>query len=738
MAGRVRRGALLFAVVGVGMLRAPARAQLDPCSDAVATAVERYALAKWRAVAACERRRTGGAAIENCRPAAGRVTDARTRRRLGAAARAVDRRVRGACGAHPPSLGTACGGGSTATLVACITSSTLDPDVHVGGVDRLAEVIYGGAVPGAERGLRACRLAVGSAAATYLEARLQAAHACATSQGPAQVGPCPDGAASSAFGAARAAFALAVQQRCTDAQAAGTGLGLGAPCESYLATSFERIAVPGNPDANVILALDRLTRCVGAVAAASADRLASVALSAPAFSAFREGIAAGDVTDHGAVFWTRLPVPGRHAFLDVGTDPTFRTAVRTFGVDAAPGDDGTVKRDVALRPATQYFYRFRQGDETSLVGQVRTAPDPSRRADVVFGWSGGSNPYFRPFSTLDQLRAAGVAAFFYTGDTIYADDPRADGVVATTFGEFARKYRMNRHDPALRSLLQSTATFAQWDDRETAKDLAGAEPAFSPAMAEANRAFRRYLPLREDAGDPTRLHRSVRWGSLVEVFLLDARQYRSAKIVCCADGTIASVTAPGTEACPAATGGPQTTPDANCVAALSEPSRSVLGAAQTTWLEDALLQSDATFKFVLGGPAMASSTVLPYDRWEDYPRERAALLDFVRDHRINAIFLTTDPDGVFVSTPGVDADHRIPEATAGPLASDPFLRTLPGASQGLLDVVPESFPAVTRFEIDRANVVLIKITGEGLAFAKLEYRDAAGQVIQTVTFRAAQ
>jgi alkaline phosphatase D len=733
--GRWRHGLVLIAAVASGLVPARAVAELSACGESVARAVETYAAAKWRILGDCEQRRARGATSANCRPDAGPVTDRRTARRLAVADRTADTQIRLGCG-FLPHAGPTCHGARD--VVACLVSSVPDPDPHVVGIDRLFDVARGAGGTIADRALRTCRNAIADAAGQYVQARLLAAHTCATAEISGQGTPCPSGAMLAAFGAARTAFEQAVRASCTDEQADAGTLDLGAPCDRYALASFQRIAVPGDPNTNTILVLDRLLHCLAAAVADTGDRLASFALTAPRPRPFVDGVAAGDVTDTGGVFWTRLPAPNQPALLDVSTSPDFVRG-RTFAIAAAAGDDGTVKREVSLRPATTYFYRFRQRGAVSLVGQVRTPPDPSRPADVVLGWSGGSDPYLRPFAILDQLRTVGVDAFLYTGDTIFADDARADGVVATTFAAFTRKYRLGRRDPALRNLLASTATFAQWNDRETATDAAGAEPAFVALLADANHAFRRYFPVRDDAQDPVRLYRSVRWGSLVEVFLLDARQYRSAKIVCCTDGTIAAVTAPGPVPCSDAHGGVLVTPDAACVAGLADPSRTVLGAAQKAWLENALAASAARFKLVMNGPAMASSPALPYDRWEDYPVERTELLDFVRDRRINVVWLTTAADGVFVSTPGVDADHRVPEATAGPLAASPFLRTLPASAAAVPASVPELFPSVTRFELDRANVVLITISeAAGLASAKLDFRDAAGQSIQTVTFRAAQ
>src|SRR5262249_16631968 len=148
------------------------------------------------------------------------------------------------------------------------------------------------------------------------------------------------------------------------------------------------------------------------------------------------------------------------------------------------------------------------------------------------------------------------------GDTIAADDARGDGVVASTFDEFAGKYRANRLDSALRALLRSTVTFAIPDDGEVRRGFAGAEPGFGAVGTTGLHAFKRYFPIRDDPASPTRLYRRVQWGSLVELFLLDGRQYRTAELVCCADGTVETIAAEGQGTCGAA--GPMLQPDDAC------------------------------------------------------------------------------------------------------------------------------------------------------------------------------
>src|SRR5262249_29468016 len=269
--------------------------------------------------------------------------------------------------------------------------------------------------------------------------------------------------------------------------------------------------------------------------------------------------------------WTRLPEATRDAFVEVTRDPSFRFDVTRSRVRAAPDEDGTVRVQVPVRAAdATYYYRFQQGRRTSPVGRVpppSTTGRPRRDQPDVFLWGAGTDGFLRPFSVLDALRVGAIDAFLYAGDTIAADDSRGDGVVAATFADFARKYRANRADSALRNLLQSTVTLAVPDDGEVRPHFAGAEPGFAALGAAGVHAFRSYLPIGVAADDPSRLYRRIRWGTLVELFLLDARQYRTAEIVCCADGSVESLTVPGQTACAGV--GPMLEPDDACLAALA-------------------------------------------------------------------------------------------------------------------------------------------------------------------------
>ncbi|WP_312688043.1 alkaline phosphatase D family protein, partial [Brevundimonas nasdae] len=107
--------------------------------------------------------------------------------------------------------------------------------------------------------------------------------------------------------------------------------------------------------------------------------------------AFLHGVASGDPGPHSAVFWTRVtPTSGANGdvavTLEVARDAAFNDLVRRVSnLKAGAERDFTVKHeldDAALRPGSEYFYRFTANGVTSPVGRVRTLPE-KRTPDVV-------------------------------------------------------------------------------------------------------------------------------------------------------------------------------------------------------------------------------------------------------------------------------------------------------------------------------------------------------------------
>jgi len=124
--------------------------------------------------------------------------------------------------------------------------------------------------------------------------------------------------------------------------------------------------------------------------------------------------------------------------------------------------------------------------------------------------------------------------------------------IARTLPQYHAKHRYNRADGAVQEYFRRTPVFAIWDDHEVRDNFAGPG---EPLMEPGRRAFIDYFPIRPPREEPGRLYRQFRWGALLEVFILDTRQYRSPN------------------------------------AAEDGPGKTMLGATQRRWLVDAVAAS---------------------------------------------------------------------------------------------------------------------------------------------------
>ncbi len=374
----------------------------------------------------------------------------------------------------------------------------------------------------------------------------------------------------------------------------------------------------------------------------------------PAQAAERFLAAVGDVRATAAILWVRAPAPG-----EVGVEYGPQPAPVSSRARLVVGPDTDLTGKLALtglRPATRYAYRLEQGGQ-AVAGQFVTAPTADEGVRVSLLWSGdlGGSRFcrrvdegYRIFRAMIRHR---VDFFVFVGDTIYADHrcsgpglvPGAD-FEAHTLEQFRQKHRYNREDPAHQAFLKSTSVYAIWDDHEVRNDFAGPTEALMPV---GRQAFLEYWPIAAPADDPTRLYRSFRWGRLLEIFILDTRQYRSDNGQ--ADG----------------------------------PGKTMLGNAQRRWLTEGVATSSATWKVVVSSVPLSIPTGRPHrDSWSNasvwglpqegtgFATERDTILRTWRQRGVrNVIFLTAD-----VHHPELIRHHPTPdfsfhEFIAGPLSA---------------------------------------------------------------------
>jgi phosphodiesterase/alkaline phosphatase D-like protein len=290
--------------------------------------------------------------------------------------------------------------------------------------------------------------------------------------------------------------------------------------------------------------------------------------------------------------------------------------------------------------------------------------------------------------------------------------------------------------------MAATGTYVMPDDHEVRNDYSGAVPAYASRMATGNQAFRQYFPIRDDSTDAMRLYRKFQWGSGAEFFLIDLRQYRSAKYTCCTDSAksgFVTTDGPGNagDSTCGGTAGEALLPSPACATAMAGASRTYIGAAQKQWLKDGLLNSTATFKFIMNGPPITELLFVPYDRWEAYSAERKEILDFIQNNNIkNVIWLSTDFHAYILSGTQVDATHNIPEIISGSIAEATIFEELPPSVAGLLPSLPGLLPQITQYDINRYNAVLITVTPGAAAEAQFDVYDRTGKLIHSVTYPA--
>jgi alkaline phosphatase D len=358
---------------------------------------------------------------------------------------------------------------------------------------------------------------------------------------------------------------------------------------------------------------------LGIPAAAAAPWLLSRAVFAATHGL---DIASGDVTASQAMIWTRTAGPAT-VRVQYGTLPSLGTIDTAGPIEIDSGTGFTAKADLLnLRPATRYYYRVVGEQEsravTSLVGTFKTAPPPEQASEVTFAWSADTSERNKPFRIFDTIRAKAPDFFLFLGDTVYAD---IDGN-ARTLDEYRASYVRNREDEPLGRFARSAPIYVIWDDHEVANNFDSTHD----RIPIGRQALLEHWAIRPDRDDPHRLYRSFRWGRLVELFILDTRQYRSPEF----DRDTAEKT--------------------------------MLGAAQKAWLKDALARSDAPFKVIV------SSVPLKYhgvDTWEGYTTERQELVNFIAQNRIRrVVFLAADVHYAAV----LRYPEGFVEAIAGPLA----------------------------------------------------------------------
>ncbi|AYG95790.1 alkaline phosphatase [Brevundimonas naejangsanensis] len=324
-------------------------------------------------------------------------------------------------------------------------------------------------------------------------------------------------------------------------------------------------------------------------------------------AAFTHGLAAGDPTQDGFVIWTRAVGEGSAVALrwEVAEDAGFTRVVQSGTTLAKTARDHTAKVDVTgLHSGREYFYRFHSADAVSPAGRARTLPsgDVERARLAVVSCSHYGFGYFNAYRAIAELEEP-VDAVVHLGDYIYeygvdgygGPESRALGREhdpaheILTLDDYRRRFAQYRADPDLQAAHARAAFITVWDDHETANNswMGGSsahnedtEGPWDRRRDAAIQAYFEWLPMRDPApGRPAHvLNRVYDFGDLLSLIAVETRltgrtqaPSASREMIFDAEGR----------------------PDAARfeAAVLNRPERSMMGATQEAWLEDALTAS---------------------------------------------------------------------------------------------------------------------------------------------------
>jgi alkaline phosphatase D len=196
------------------------------------------------------------------------------------------------------------------------------------------------------------------------------------------------------------------------------------------------------------------------------------------------------------------------------------------------------------------------------------------------------------------------------------------------------RYGQYKSDALLRAAHCVCPWLIIWDDHEVDNNYAGthgenvmeSDEQMRTRRAAAYQAWWEHQPVRvpraRSWADLT-IMRTIEWGSLAKIFLLDGRQYRSNHS--CGDGT----------------------KEVPC-GDWADPTRTMLGADQEKWLNDGLASSKTRWQVLANQVMMAPFDSMPgpgvrlsMDQWSGYPAARDRVLGMIAKHAPNRTVVIT-------------------------------------------------------------------------------------------------
>ena len=397
-------------------------------------------------------------------------------------------------------------------------------------------------------------------------------------------------------------------------------------------------------------------------------------------------------------------------------------ALYTEWKEAIPENDYIIKIEIKdLEPDTRYFYRLQYGRDQSnyRTGQLcefKTLAGANISAVSSFVVTTGMN--YDKFYNEPQRRYRGVEKelgypaaesvtrllpdfFVGTGDNVYYDSnfmPMGQGVDAETMRNY---FHLQFGQPRMVEMFSKMSSYWEKDDHDYRFNDADTTGARLPSHQLGIKIHKEQLPVSKPEDENALTYGTYRISKEAQIWILEGRDYRS----------------PNSDA--------------------DGPEKTIWGETQKNWLKNTILESDATFRFIISPTPMIG----PDDAYKSdnhvnqkgFRYERDEFFKWLKENKIpinSLVFITGDRHwqyhsidakyaySEFSTGPFVDANSRLGRNPGDPKSTDPeanlviqaYTSNTPSGGFLYVKVEPEGNPwetARATFEMrDEKGVIL--------------------------------
>ncbi len=340
---------------------------------------------------------------------------------------------------------------------------------------------------------------------------------------------------------------------------------------------------------------------------------------------FFEGVASFDPKSTSVIIWSRFtPIASQLKEIkinwQVANDADFENVIRSGEFSTSADRDYTIAINVQeLKSNSKFYYRFfdLSSETVSVTGETITLPAKGDTvSDVKLAVCSCANFAAGLFNVYEAMANSDVDVIVHLGDYIYEYGEGEYGTnentaaldrvhnptnEIVTLEDYRNRYKQYRGDKKLQLAHQKKPFICVWDDHEITNDAYkdGAENhqddegVYETRKQIAIKVYSEYLPI--ISTDPAKIYRSFDFGSIVSLHMLDTRIIGRDKQLSYDDffdpatGQLDGLAF-------------QT--------ALQNPTRSLLGSDQLTWLSGAISGSNANWQ-VLGQQILMGKMFVP-------------------------------------------------------------------------------------------------------------------------------